>query len=203
MDGPGRRSRAGRGPGRFRAGWGQGSHRRRQTRDHGDDHRRRGQRSDPRNDVGSEMVDRRGGSFRRRRFSPSVGHPQRYCSAQGRSRVDLPSLDALDASSRSSASGGDLLRNSMGMPLPALCRRPLPRLQMTALRPLAPTNPSPRPACWQPVGLEGFSTSNVLILFRFVFLGKDEKPNDINECTFKSDRLLAGAELAASPVSLT
>ena len=31
---------------------------------------------------------------------------------------------------------------------------------------------------------------NILILLRFVFLGKDEKPNDINGCIVKSDRLL-------------
>ena len=31
----------------------------------------------------------------------------------------------------------------------------------------------------------------MLILLRFVFLGKDEKPNDINGCIVKSDRLLA------------
>jgi hypothetical protein len=30
----------------------------------------------------------------------------------------------------------------------------------------------------------------MLILLRFVFLGKDEKPNDINGCIVKSDRLL-------------
>jgi TolB-like protein len=32
----------------------------------------------------------------------------------------------------------------------------------------------------------------MLILLRFVFLGKDEKPNDINGCIVKSDRLLEG-----------
>ena len=31
------------------------------------------------------------------------------------------------------------------------------------------------------VGLEVFETRNVLILLRFVVLGNDEKPNDINE----------------------
>jgi len=30
----------------------------------------------------------------------------------------------------------------------------------------------------------------MLILLRFLFLRKDEKPNDINECIVKSDRLL-------------
>jgi hypothetical protein len=44
--------------------------------------------------------------------------------------------------------------------------------------------------CLQPVGLEVFATSNMLILLRFVFLEKDEKPNDINGRIVKSDRLL-------------
>ena len=30
----------------------------------------------------------------------------------------------------------------------------------------------------------------MLILLRFLFIRKDEKPNDINECVVKSDRLL-------------
>ena len=34
---------------------------------------------------------------------------------------------------------------------------------------------------YQPVGLEVFATCNMLILLRFVFLGKDEKLNDISD----------------------
>ncbi len=32
----------------------------------------------------------------------------------------------------------------------------------------------------------------MLKLLRFVFIGKDEKPNNINKCIVKSDRLLVG-----------